>query len=102
MSVDQQYPSTLSIVIATTIVAGLAGYFLGQAQTIGVFTATNTESPLQNNAEDGESDSGEGDDDDEQEGLESFDGHNEPCKLILVVRTDLGMTKGNHKGFINI
>lgn len=29
-----------------------------------------------------------------QEGLEAFEGNREECKLVLVVRTDLGMGKG--------
>ena len=42
-----------------------------------------------------ESSEDEDEDEDEQHGeLSSFPGNNEECKLVLVVRTDLGMGKG--------
>lgn len=49
--------------------------------------------------EDSESESGSGSAGEEmggrgQEGLEAFEGNREECKLVLVVRTDLGMGKG--------
>ena len=38
---------------------------------------------------------GDGEEDEEvQEDLSDFQGSHEDCKLVLVVRTDLGMTKG--------
>lgn len=49
--------------------------------------------------EDGsESEDGHGHEEEEEEegqgGLEMFEGNREECKLVLVVRTDLGMGKG--------
>ncbi len=41
-----------------------------------------------------EDEGSESESEDEQHGLETFDESREECKLVLVVRTDLGMTKG--------
>lgn len=43
------------------------------------------------NAEEEDEDSESGS---EQEELSTFEGNKEECKLVLAVRTDLGMTKG--------
>lgn len=102
-------PSAIAIAFASAIIAGLAGYFLGQASTIGVFgkqsqpgaqAATRSSSSDKAKSKDDESDisdaeSASEDDEglDDQE-LKGFEDSNEECKLVLVVRTDLGMTKG--------
>lgn len=90
-------PSTLAIAFATSIIAGLGGYFLGQASSIGIFGKASP--PAEKEAID-ESDVSEDEDDeesDEEQDLKNFDDSNEECKLVLVVRTDLGMTKGTPK-----
>ncbi|PNS15687.1 peptidyl-tRNA hydrolase [Sphaceloma murrayae] len=90
---DRPPPSVYAVAFAAAIVAGLTGYFLGQAQSIGLFGAKSV-SPKEKDAEsDSESDLSDDDEEDHQE-LEGFSEKNEPCKLVLVVRTDLGMTKG--------
>ncbi|GAB7355678.1 hypothetical protein MBLNU459_g6382t1 [Dothideomycetes sp. NU459] len=93
-------PSIWAVAVASSIIAGLAGYFLGQASSIGIFSKPReivTAPGKRNAADDSDvSDAGDesdSDDHDDQE-LDGFDGLSEECKLVLVVRTDLGMTKG--------
>lgn len=95
---ERPAPSALAVAFASAVIAGLAGYFLGQASSIGVFSKPVPRSI--SNGKDDESDisdagsvSDEEDDLDDQE-LKSFEDSQEECKLVLVVRTDLGMTKG--------
>lgn len=114
---DRPPPSILAVAFASAIVAGLAGYFLGQASSIGVFSgsaqpagapATGPRAASEKKAKvadddsdisdaaggsDEDDDSDDEDDLDDQE-LKGFEDSNEECKLVLVVRTDLGMTKG--------
>lgn len=97
---DRGPPSAAAIAIGTGIVAGLTGYFLGTARSIGVFGRSPS---LREDDEDDDDDDNDGGDisdaasethiDDLGE-LKTFPGNTEECKLVLVVRTDLGMTKG--------
>ncbi|MCJ1476491.1 Gluconate transport-inducing protein [Lambiella insularis] len=110
-------PSTAAIALATGILCGLGGYFLGQGASLGLFSrhpSTTTKSSWPNSYDvtvhpdtsdeelmqslkpanpadipysDSESDSS-------PSTLQSFPAHKEECKLVLVVRTDLGMSKG--------
>lgn len=97
---DRPPPSTLAVAFATAILAGLTGFFIGQASSIGLFSkpsAPNEKASVESDLEPSESES-EGAEEDDEEGaqqeLASFDNIDEECKLVLVVRTDLGMTKG--------
>ncbi len=75
------------------IVGALAGFFLGRFTASRSSTPTSNPVPSQKNPveDDYESESSS----EEQGELSDFKGHhNEECKLVLVVRTDLGMTKG--------
>lgn len=87
-------PSAAAIAIATAIVAGLAGFFLGQGSSLGLFSSPSI--PPQSRALQVDSeDSDLSDEDEKQENLGSFASRkHEEYKLVLVVRTDLGMTKG--------
>lgn len=104
--------------IAMTIGALVVGYFIGQGSSIGVFSSNTGKQKksvkkswpnnydvdvqagdssdeefiksIQSNDADDESDSEEGD----GKELKSFAERNEEIKLILAVRTDLGMGKG--------
>lgn len=96
---DRGAPSTASVVIATAIVAGITGYFVGQAKSIGLLgkaaPMAGGERPkphVDSDLSDSESESGS--DSAAQGELDSFSDSHEECKLVLVVRTDLGMTKG--------
>lgn len=95
-------PSAAAIAIGSAIISGLMGYFLGQARSIGVFGSSLAPSPTSNNSHSSDAHASEDDqtddslsDDDEVQQPKSFRGLTEECKLILVVRTDLGMTKGS-------
>lgn len=99
---DRVPPSTTAYVIATAILAGITGYFIGQGASLGLFSSAkekegwpnsyNVKVPQHSSDEDEDYE-----DDSEEEGdggeLANFD-NNEEVKLVLVVRTDLGMTKG--------
>jgi len=113
-SANRDPPTTLAYCIATAILAALGGYFLGQASSLGLIggdrsqqdAATNTPSATMtqsNGAATKEKDpsesenEGDPDSEDEQQDLQGFESNaNEECKLVLVVRTDLGMTKGSY------
>ena len=116
-------PSATAYAVAAALIAGTVGYFLGQASSLGLFSATGSKrrskkkgktswpnsydvtvhpdssdeelmSRLKaggNTASDSDSVS---DEEDYGGDLASFPGNKEECKLILVVRTDLGMGKG--------
>lgn len=100
-------PSTLSLIIGASIVAGVTGFFLGQASSIGLLGGApgrrKRRQPVTNAgkadltdrkvADEEDSESGESEDE-LQEGLEAFEKEGGECKLTLVVRTDLEMTKG--------
>ncbi|KAK6429701.1 hypothetical protein LTR95_014151 [Oleoguttula sp. CCFEE 5521] len=110
---DRGPPSTAAVAIGTAIVSGLAGYFLGQASSIGLFGSAQAPARRSKKVKPGpNSDSSSSDDEfdteavpdaqsssDESEAqdlgeLKTFPGNTEECKLVLVVRNDLGMTKG--------
>jgi len=110
-SANRDPPTTLAYCIATAILAALGGYFLGQASSLGLIgsdrsqpdtpstsetqssgAATKEKDRTENENENEEDPNSE----DEQQDLQGFEGNaNEECKLVLVVRTDLGMTKGS-------
>ncbi|KAK5136896.1 hypothetical protein LTR08_001818 [Meristemomyces frigidus] len=102
---DRGPPSAASIALATAIISGLFGYYLGQARSIGLFGKPSTRSPAarlgqqpDDKSDISDADAGSEDEDDDSVQdlgeLKSFPGNNEECKLVLVVRTDLGMGKG--------
>ncbi|KAJ5155181.1 hypothetical protein N7492_007984 [Penicillium capsulatum] len=91
---DRIPPTTTAYVIATAIVAGVTGYFIGQGASLGLF---KEKAGLAERLRYDEADS-EDESDEEEEGtgeeLVDFKDNVEEVKLVLVVRTDLGMTKG--------
>lgn len=103
---DRGPPSAAAVAIGTAIVAGLTGYFIGQASSIGLFGKSDTRDPsarLSRHEGEAKPDTSEteSDDDDEAEEdedddvqdlgeLQTFPGNSEECKLVLVVRSDLG------------
>ena len=88
---DRGPPSAAAIAIGTALISAVTGYYLGQARSIGVFGRAVHSDPL-SDVEDHEGSDISGDDD--PTNLLTFPGNTEECKLVLVVRTDLGMTKG--------
>ncbi|KAH9825786.1 Peptidyl-tRNA hydrolase like protein [Teratosphaeria destructans] len=104
---DRGPPSAAVIAISSAIVAGLAGYFLGSARSVGLFGKSVTSSTSYSQAgkdgaegsdiSDASGDDTDGEDDENVQDLgelKTFPGNTEECKLVLLVRTDLGMTKG--------
>lgn len=86
-------------IVLTAVAIGAAGFFLGRHFAVSaqassptpnvVTSAESTKKPVVDDSEDYESESEDG-----QEELGEFKDSREECKLVLVVRTDLGMTKG--------
>lgn len=101
-------PSTGEITLAVAILVGLTGFFIWSASSVGIFGASTSKSKdkdkektsneKQTNTQVSGSSSGSESDFEElgqdQGDLQAFSDSNEECKLVLVVRTDLGMTKG--------
>lgn len=94
---DTTQPSTANIAVACAILAGVTGYMLGQAKSLGLFGGSPVSVPT-DRKDKAAADSDELSDSDDDEGDDTtpaeFNGNNEECKMVLVVRTDLGMTKG--------
>ncbi|CAN9170000.1 unnamed protein product [Alternaria alternata] len=94
MADTPQQPSTTNIAAACAILAGVTGYFLGQAKSLGLFGGSPVSQPTKSEKEEAEDSEDESSDEDDDSTPAEFPGHNEECKMVLVVRTDLGMTKG--------
>lgn len=88
-------PTTASIALACALIAGVTGYFLGQARSIGLFGGSISGPKHREQKGEAETDDDSSDEDEAQD-LGEFADNNEECKLVLVVRTDLGMTKGTN------
>ncbi|KAK2735222.1 hypothetical protein FQN57_001327 [Myotisia sp. PD_48] len=102
-AVDRPPPSAAAIAIATAIIAGVTGYFIGQGASIGLFSClVKNESPNSDRRslfKDGIAEEDDFDSEEEESGgneseLATFEGNTEEVKMVLVVRTDLGMGKG--------
>jgi PTH2 family peptidyl-tRNA hydrolase len=106
---DRGPPSAAAIAIGSAIVAGITGYFLGQASSIGLFGKTDSRTPAarltqrEGVAKPGDAETQSDDDDDDDDSdvqdlgeLQTFQGNTEECKLVLVVRSDLGKQKSIH------
>lgn len=96
---DRAPPTTMAYVIAAAIIAGVTGYFIGQGASLGLFHEKKSwpnsyDVKVHRDSSDEEAES---EDESENEGngdeLKEFD-NSEDVKMVLVVRTDLGMTKG--------
>lgn len=96
--INQNTPTLLSVAIAAAILAGTVGFFVGQLTSLG--TVSSTRIPEKDIHEDSASsiddvDTSAGKKHDKGSSLNEWP-RDEEYKLVLVVRTDLGMTKGNH------
>jgi hypothetical protein len=94
MADTTQQPSTANIAAACAILAGVTGYMLGQAKSLGFFGGSPVSQPTKSEKETAEESENESSDEDDDSTPAEFPDHNEECKMVLVVRTDLGMTKG--------
>lgn len=102
---DRLPPTTSAYVIATAILFGVTGYFIGQGSSLGLFgskernswpNSYNVRVHRDSSDEEYEDDDEESDSEEEGDGgeLASLKDNGDEVKLVLVVRTDLGMTKG--------
>ncbi|EXJ77018.1 PTH2 family peptidyl-tRNA hydrolase [Capronia epimyces CBS 606.96] len=110
---DKPPPSLAAVAVSSLILGVLAGYFIGQGSSIGVFGGSGAGGELKkswpnsydvrvhaDSSDDQADDEEEGEDEDEGEGdgdgkeLNDFRDSSEEVKLVLAVRTDLGMGKG--------
>lgn len=102
---DRLPPSTAAYVIAAALLAGVTGYFIGQGSSLGFFKTKERKSwpnsydvKVHRDSSDEEASDEESEYDSEDEGdggeLATFKDNTDEVKLVLVVRTDLGMTKG--------
>lgn len=98
---DRLPPTTTAYVIATALIAGVTGYFIGQGASLNLFKEkqgwpNGYDVKVHHDSSDEEDESEEEDSEDEGNGeeLANFKDNYEEVKLVLVVRTDLGMTKG--------
>ena len=101
-------PPLAAVAISSAILGLLAGYFIGQGSSIGIFgdsCHTNDAKKSWPNsydvkvhADSSDEQADDEDEDDEDEGggkeLNAFKNSTEEVKLVLAVRTDLGMGKG--------
>ncbi|CAA9959868.1 hypothetical protein CFE70_003311 [Pyrenophora teres f. teres 0-1] len=97
MAEQPSQPSTANIAAACAILAGVTGYMLGQAKSLGFFGGSPISQSTRSEKEkvdDSGDESSEDEDEDDGTTPTEFPDHNEECKMVLVVRTDLGMTKG--------
>lgn len=90
---ERTEPSATAIAIGTAILAGVTGYFIGQASTIGVFGQSGNHKTRAVRVDDTSEDDVDDEDLTDRALLKAADPYEE-CKLVLVVRTDLGMGKG--------
>lgn len=86
--------STAALVIATSVLTGVIGYYLGQGASIGIFSSSPSHAQKEKLIADEDDEEEEEDDDDVEGELATFEGNTDEVKLVLVVRTDLGMGKG--------
>jgi peptidyl-tRNA hydrolase, PTH2 family len=119
---DRTPPTPLAMLIGTAVVSLIAGYMLGIASTLGLLPVPSLllrthESEVESSAEEIDIDNASldhapnwvnGEAADRRDGLRpseplktetgparpAWELSSEECKLVLVVRTDLGMTKG--------
>lgn len=108
---DRVPPTTAAYVIATAIIAGVTGYFIGQGSSLNLFKEkegwpNSYDVKVHSHSSDEEDESESEDEETEDEGngeeLSSFKDNNEEVKLVLVVRMDLGMTKGMYSTNVSV
>ncbi|KAJ9618576.1 peptidyl-tRNA hydrolase [Exophiala oligosperma] len=103
-------PSLAAVAVSSLILGLLAGYFIGQGSSIGVFGGSSGPTGLKKSwpnsydvkvhadSSDEQADDEDEDEDEDEEGdgneLKDFRDSKEEVKLVLAVRTDLGMGKG--------
>jgi hypothetical protein len=107
-------PSFAAVAVSSFLLGLLAGYFIGQGASIGVFGGSGGSQQAKkswpnsydvkvhaDSSDDQADDEDEADDEADEDGngkeLKDFKDSNEEVKLVLAVRTDLGMGKGRQE-----
>ncbi|TNY19540.1 PTH2-domain-containing protein [Rhodotorula diobovata] len=85
-------PSLWGTALAVGVASGLIGYFVGVGATLPITRGISDANKASEDESDVETESEDGGDADELAAVKAEG--DEPCKLVLVVRTDLNMTKG--------
>lgn len=97
---DRGPPSAAAIAIGTALISGITGYYLGQLRSIlpprHVGSGSSPKSSNTGEITDDEDDDLSDDEALDQGEINAFTNSTEECKLVLCVRTDLGMGKGKH------
>ena len=112
-------PTTVSIAVATAILGTVAGYMFGAASSLNLSRSAPSEKPrkswpnnydvtlhpdssdeelmahLKGDKDAAGAEDGESDEEGAEGQLKAFEDAAGECKLVLVVRTDLGMGKGS-------
>lgn len=87
------------------MISGITGYYIGQLRSIlPARNVASGSSPKSSNAgeiTDDDSDDMSDDDALDVDEINAFPDSNEECKLVLCVRTDLGMTKGESHPYLS-
>ena len=105
---DKAAPSTTAIAVAVGLIALTFGYFLGQGSSLGLFGGSKKSNKVPKSwpnsydvtihADSSDDEAGGNEDEDPEEGdgqeLKSFADTADEVKLVIAVRTDLGMGKG--------
>lgn len=91
---ERPAPTTAAIAISTAIIGALIGYFLGQGSSLFGAQPAPARHVVSSDTDLSDDDTNELDADDDGELNDFAEAASQECKLVLVVRTDLGMTKG--------
>ncbi len=107
---EKAQPSLTAVAVSSVILGLLAGYFIGQGSSIGVFGGSGgskqpkkswpnsydvkVHADSSDDQADDEEEADEEEDDEDGKELSDFKESSEEVKLVLAVRTDLGMGKG--------
>jgi len=104
-------PSLAAVAVSSLFLGLLAGYFLGQGSSIGIFGSSSPGAAKKSwpnsydvkvhaDSSDEQADDEDEDEDGDGKELRDFRDSTEEVKLVLVVRTDLGMGKGIYSGLV--
>lgn len=102
---EKSPPSFAAVAVSSLILGLLAGYFIGQGSSIGLFGSgpgakkswpNSYDVKVHADSSDEQADDEDEEEEDEGDGneLKDFRDSSEEVKLVLAVRTDLGMGKG--------